>query len=80
MVEVETRMLIYFALCMLVGLIPVGTESRTTRWRREKRQREEVAAAAAAVGLDAPLPAKRKHIQHKVHECHSCQQPLSCKY
>ena len=50
-------MLIYYALCMLVGHIPVGTESRTTQWRREKRQWEEV--AAAAVGLDAPLPAKR---------------------
>ena len=43
----ETRMFIYYVLCMLV-------ESRTTRWHREKRQRE---MAAAVMGLDAAAAA-----------------------
>ena len=64
----ETRMSsVYHILCMLVGIIHVGTVSRTTLWRREKRLREE----AAATGGPLP-PAKRKHKKDKVHECQSC--------
>ena len=42
-----------------IGLFPlVETKSRTSRWRHEKREREE---AAAVAGLDQPPPAKWKH-------------------
>ena len=81
--ETHRMLAVYCVLCMLVGLILVGTVSRTTLWCREreqKRRREE--ATAAAAGLDDPLPppAKWKHRQHKVHECQYCHQALSCKY
>ena len=81
--ETHRMLAVYCVLCMLVGLILVGTVSRTTLWHREReqKQRREEATAAAA-GLDNPLspPAKWKHRQHKVHECQYCHKALICKY
>ena len=53
----------------------IETKSRSSRWRQDKREREE----AAAAGLDQPPLAKRKHKPHKVHECKKCSQRLSSK-
>ena len=49
----------------------IETKSRSSRWRQDKRAREE--AAAAAAGLDQPPLAKRKLKPHKVHECKKMQ-------